>query len=98
MTVYQNIAFGLENLKWKKEQIKERVDELLKMLKIEEFVGRYPSELSGGQQQRVAIARTLAPNPKVLFMDEPLSNLDAKLRLEMRTELKRLHTETNLKL
>ena len=95
MTVYQNIAFGLENLKWKKEDIKARVDELLKMLKIEEFVARYPSELSGGQQQRVAIARTLAPNPKVLFMDEPLSNLDAKLRLEMRTELKRLHTETN---
>lgn len=95
MTVYQNIAFGLENLKWKKPEIKERVNELLKMLKIEEFVGRYPSELSGGQQQRVAIARTLAPKPKVLFMDEPLSNLDAKLRLEMRTELKRLHTETN---
>ena len=95
MTVYQNIAFGLENLKWKKEDIKARVDELLKLLKIEEFIGRYPSELSGGQQQRVAIARTLAPNPKVLFMDEPLSNLDAKLRLEMRTELKRLHTETN---
>ena len=95
MTVYQNIAFGLENLKWKKEDIKARVEELLKMLKIEEFVSRYPSELSGGQQQRVAIARTLAPNPKVLFMDEPLSNLDAKLRLEMRTELKRLHTETN---
>lgn len=94
MTVYQNIAFGLENLKWSKDKIKERVDELLKMLKIEEFVSRYPSELSGGQQQRVAIARTLAPNPKVLFMDEPLSNLDAKLRLEMRTELKRLHTET----
>lgn len=95
MTVYQNIAFGLENLKWKKEDIKARVDELLKMLKIEEFIGRYPSELSGGQQQRVAIARTLAPRPKVLFMDEPLSNLDAKLRLEMRTELKRLHLETN---
>lgn len=95
MTVYQNIAFGLENLKWPKEQIKERVDELLKLLKIEEFIGRYPSELSGGQQQRVAIARTLAPRPSVLFMDEPLSNLDAKLRLEMRTELKRLHIETN---
>ncbi len=95
MTVYQNIAFGLENLKWPKDKIKERVYELLAMLKIEEYVDRYPSELSGGQQQRVAIARTLAPNPKVLFMDEPLSNLDAKLRLEMRTELKRLHTETS---
>ena len=95
MTVYQNIAFGLENMKWKKEDIKNWVNEFFKLLKIEEFVGRYPSELSGGQQQRVAIARTLAPNPKVLFMDEPLSNLDAKLRLEMRTELKRLHNETN---
>lgn len=95
MTVYKNIAFGLENLKWKKDKIKARVEELLKMLKIEEFAKRYPSELSGGQQQRVAIARTLAPNPQVLFMDEPLSNLDAKLRLEMRTELKRLHMETN---
>lgn len=95
MTVYQNIAFGLENLKWKKEDIKARVHELLVMLKIEQFEKRYPSELSGGQQQRVAIARTLAPRPKVLFMDEPLSNLDAKLRLEMRTELKRLHLETN---
>ena len=95
MTVYQNIAFGLENLKWDKKRIRERVDELLKMLKIEEFEKRYPSELSGGQQQRVAIARTLAPNPKVLFMDEPLSNLDAKLRTEMRTELKRLHIDTD---
>ena len=95
MTVYQNIAFGLENLKWNKEDIRLRVDEMLKMLKIEEFVRRYPSELSGGQQQRVAIARTLAPRPKVLFMDEPLSNLDAKLRTEMRTELKRLHVDTD---
>lgn len=95
MTVYKNIAFGLENLKWKKEDIEARVRELLQMLKIEEFAGRYPSELSGGQQQRVAIARTLATGPKVLFMDEPLSNLDAKLRMEMRTELKRLHRETD---
>lgn len=94
MTVYQNIAFGLENLKWKKEDIARRVKELLELLKITEFEKRYPAELSGGQQQRVAIARTLAPNPKVLFMDEPLSNLDAKLRLEMRTELKRLHAAT----
>ena len=95
MTVYQNIAFGLENLKWPKDRIRKRVDEMLAMLKIEQFEKRYPSELSGGQQQRVAIARTLAPKPKVLFMDEPLSNLDAKLRLEMRTELKRLHAETD---
>lgn len=95
MTVYQNIAFGLENLKWEKNKIKNRVDEMLKMLKIEQFVNRYPAELSGGQQQRVAIARTLAPSPKVLFMDEPLSNLDAKLRLEMRSELKKLHIDTD---
>lgn len=95
MTVYQNIAFGLENLKWKKDKIRERVNEMLALLKIEQFEKRYPSELSGGQQQRVAIARTLAPSPKVLFMDEPLSNLDAKLRLEMRTELKRLHANTD---
>ena len=95
MTVYQNIAFGLENLKWKKDRIRERVNELLKLLRIEEFEKRYPAELSGGQQQRVAIARTLAPGPKVLFMDEPLSNLDAKLRMEMRTELKRLHRDTD---
>lgn len=95
MTVYQNISFGLENLKWKKDKIKERVRELMEMLRIEAFETRYPSELSGGQQQRVAIARTLAPRPKVLFMDEPLSNLDAKLRGEMRTELKRLHLDTN---
>ena len=95
MTVYQNIAFGLENLKWDKTKIRARVNELLAMLKIEQFEKRYPSELSGGQQQRVAIARTLAPGPKVLFMDEPLSNLDAKLRMEMRTELKRLHRDTD---
>ena len=94
MTVYQNIAFGLETLKWKKDAISQRVAEMMKMMKIEQFSGRYPAELSGGQQQRVAIARTLAPRPKVLFMDEPLSNLDAKLRGEMRTELKRLHVDT----
>ena len=75
--------------------MRQRVDELLALLKIEQFVKRYPAELSGGQQQRVAIARTLAPSPQVLFMDEPLSNLDAKLRQEMRTELKRLHSDTN---
>ena len=95
MTVRQNIAFGLENLKWDKSEIKDRVIDLTELLKIDALLDRYPAELSGGQQQRVAIARTLAPKPKVLFMDEPLSNLDAKLRIEMRAELKRLHRETN---
>ena len=95
MTVSQNIAFGLENLKWSRDDIEHRVHELTELLRIDELLGRYPAELSGGQQQRVAIARTLAPRPKVLFMDEPLSNLDSKLRIEMRTELKRLHRETN---
>jgi len=95
MTVYQNIAFGLENLKWPKEKIREKISALLATLKIEPYEKRYPSELSGGQQQRVAIARTLATGPKVLLLDEPLSNLDAKLRTEMRAELKRLHMETD---
>ena len=77
-----------------KEEIDLRVRHVARIVHIGEFMDRYPSELSGGQQQRVAIARTLAPEPKVIFMDEPLSNLDAKLRLEMRSELKRLHLET----
>lgn len=95
MTVYDNIAFGLEMLKWDKQKIRNRVHELMELLKISQYEKRFPAELSGGQQQRVAIARTLAPSPKVLFMDEPLSNLDAKLRQEMRAELKRLHSDTN---
>jgi ABC-type sugar transport system ATPase subunit len=78
-----------------KEEIDLKVRHVARVVKIGEFMDRYPNELSGGQQQRVAIARTLAPGPKVLFMDEPLSNLDAKLRLEMRSELKRLHRDTN---
>ena len=94
LTTYKNIAFGLENLKWDKKRIAERVQELLQMMNIVEYADRYPSELSGGQQQRVAIARTLATNPSILLMDEPLSNLDAKLRMSMRAELKRLHNES----
>ncbi len=82
------------NRKLSKEEIDLSVRRVSRIVKIGPFMDRYPAELSGGQQQRVAIARTLAPEPTVLFMDEPLSNLDAKLRLEMRYELQRLHVET----
>ena len=84
----------LETRKLSKEEIDLTVRRVSRIVKIGMFMDRYPAELSGGQQQRVAIARTLAPEPSVLFMDEPLSNLDAKLRLEMRYELQRLHLET----
>lgn len=95
MTVYENISFGLKNLKkYSKKEIEDIVARVAHLVKIEMFLDRYPAELSGGQQQRVAIARTLAPEPSVIFMDEPLSNLDAKLRLEMRSELQRLHLNT----
>ena len=84
----------MENRKLHKEEVEQAVRRVARIVKIGPFMSRYPAELSGGQQQRVAIARTLAPEPSVLFMDEPLSNLDAKLRLEMRYELQRLHVET----
>lgn len=84
----------MEKRKLTNEEIDSRVRVCSRIVKIGMFMDRYPAELSGGQQQRVAIARTLAPEPQVLFMDEPLSNLDAKLRLEMRYELQRLHVET----
>lgn len=91
MTVFDNVAFGLKVKKLSKDVIKEKVDSALKKMKISEFAKRYPSELSGGQQQRVAIARAIVSDAKVLLLDEPLSNLDAKLRVEMRAEIKRLH-------
>ncbi|HIT56472.1 MAG TPA: ATP-binding cassette domain-containing protein [Candidatus Galloscillospira stercoripullorum] len=90
----KNGAVVTETRKMSKEEIDLTVRRVARIVKIGMFMDRYPAELSGGQQQRVAIARTLAPEPSVLFMDEPLSNLDAKLRLEMRYELQRLHVET----
>jgi multiple sugar transport system ATP-binding protein len=93
MTVFENVAFGLTIKKIPKNQVSERVKNALMRMHIEEFEERYPNELSGGQQQRVAIARAIVSEPKILLLDEPLSNLDAKLRIEMRSELKRLHRE-----
>ena len=90
MKVYDNIAFGLKMRKADKKRIQERVDIVAQLLHIEEMLDRYPSQMSGGQRQRVAVARALAVEAKVLLMDEPLSNLDALLRLEMRAELKSL--------
>lgn len=94
MTVYQNVAFGLELAKQSKPEIKQRVGSILQDLQIGEMGERYPQEMSGGQQQRVALARMLAPEPGIFLLDEPLSNLDARLRVDMRAELKRLHRDT----
>ena len=93
MTVRENIAFGLNIQKLPKDEVDRRIKDALGRMQIGQYVDRYPSELSGGQQQRVAIARAIASEPHLLLMDEPLSNLDAKLRVDMRSELKRLHTK-----
>jgi len=96
MTVYENIAFPLKLRKLPKDEIDRKVREVAKMLRIEDLLDRYPKQLSGGQQQRVALARALVRNPRVWLMDEPLSNLDALLRVYMRAELKRLQKELGI--
>ena len=94
MTVYDNLKFGLDVLKAPKNEASDRLDKVLGDVGLSDLAGRYPSELSGGQQQRVALARLLVTQPNVFLMDEPLSNLDARLRMDMRVELKRFQAET----
>ena len=96
MTVEQNIMFPLTNMRIPKEEARQRALEAAGLVQIEELMGRKPSELSGGQQQRVAIARALVKMPNVLLLDEPLSNLDARLRLQTREEIKRIQVETGI--
>ena len=96
LTVSENISFGLVERRYEKSAIKERVNELLALIKLEEAAGRYPSEISGGQAQRVAVARAVAHPPSVLLMDEPLGALDLKLRETMQTELRRIQQELGI--
>ena len=91
MTVYKNMAYGLKNRKMPKDEIERRITEAARMLKIDAFLDRQPNQLSGGQRQRVAMGRCIVREPKVFLFDEPLSNLDAKLRVQTRAEISKLH-------
>ena len=91
MTVYDNMAFGLENAKEPKADIQRKVQEAATLLRLDQLLQRKPTQLSGGQRQRVAIGRAIVRNPKIFLFDEPLSNLDAELRVSMRSELRELH-------
>ena len=94
LSVRDNVAFGLKNRKVDKAEIKKRTDEFLNLMQIMQYADRMPNQLSGGQQQRIALARALVISPDVLLMDEPLSNLDAKLRVEMRSVIR--HTQKSV--
>jgi putative spermidine/putrescine transport system ATP-binding protein len=96
MTVRDNVAFGLKMRKTPKAQLRPRVDEVMRLVRLEDQANKLPSQLSGGQQQRVAIARAIVYEPPLVLMDEPLSNLDAQLRLAMRIEIRRLHQSLHL--
>ena len=96
LTVRRNVAFGLEIRKKPKEEIRERVDELLRLVHLEQFADRFPSQLSGGQRQRMALARALAVEPRVMLLDEPFGALDAKVRKELRDWLRRLHDQMHV--
>src|SRR5690606_23384781 len=93
MTVAENVAFGLKIRKLPRPEVEERVKRILDVVQMGHLGGRYPAELSGGQQQRVALARAVVIRPAVMLLDEPLSNLDANLREEMRYEIRRMHDE-----
>jgi sulfate/thiosulfate transport system ATP-binding protein len=96
MTVYENVGFGLKIRKWDKAKISDRVHELLRLVQLDGLAGRFPSQLSGGQRQRMALARALAVQPQVLLLDEPFGALDAKVRKDLRTWLRRLHEEMHV--
>ena len=96
MTVYRNIEYGLKNKKLPKDEVKRRVEEIMETVQISQFKNRYPDKLSGGQQQRVALARAIVVQPQVLLMDEPLSNLDAKLRIEMREAIREVQKKIGI--